>query len=159
MTDGRSLTVELPTVVGENSSVCLVNKWGQKRDASAGILKSVPNSVLTLILKFKLVEERGTKKQSECHNNSTCTYSGTPPGHSILHITHMLSCWSKMELHVLQSAANSLISTPGSLCFSPVEKGFHELPRPTPRYTWSRLPNKGSNTSVASWREKNHILL
>lgn len=69
MTDGRSLTVELPMVVGENSSVCLANKWGQKRDASAGILKSVPNSVLTLILKFKLVEERGMEKQSECHNN------------------------------------------------------------------------------------------
>ena len=72
MTNGRSLTVELPTVVGENSSVCLANKWGQKRDASAGILKSVPNSVLMLILKFKLVEgERDRKTVIHIYNAHT----------------------------------------------------------------------------------------
>ena len=63
MTNDRSLTVELPTVVGKNSSVCLANKWGQERVAAAGILKSVPNSVLILILKFKLVEEKEAEKQ------------------------------------------------------------------------------------------------
>ena len=57
-----SLTVEFPTVVGENSSSCVANRWGQESDASAGILTSVPNSVLTLMLKFKLAKKEDSQK-------------------------------------------------------------------------------------------------
>lgn len=71
------LTVEFPMVVGENSSSCVENRWGQESDASAGILTSVPSSVLTLMLKFKLETEQG---QSENH----LTHSGSNmPKHNV----------------------------------------------------------------------------
>jgi len=73
-----SLTVEFPMVVGENSSSCVENRWGQESDASAGILTSVPSSVLTLMLKVR------NWRQNEDSWKINLTHSGSNmPKHDV----------------------------------------------------------------------------